>query len=153
MITIFLPKGKLAETRQEAATIAIKPYNKEYRDARLRKPTIYREGDRVLVRDTQNKPGESAKFKTKYKGPYQIVKSLGNNHYVVQDIPGFNLTAMLYDTILSSDRIKPWVKLSESADENYWNISRKKSRFKCSNKVLSFDSLFFPFFCFPRSLM
>lgn len=97
----------------ETATDAIKrnAYNKEYHDTRLKSPTKYRESDYVLVRDTQHKPGESAKFKAKYKEPYQITKSLGNNRYVVQDIPGFNLTARAYDTILSSDRIKPWIKL------------------------------------------
>jgi len=44
----------------------------------------------VLVRDTRIKPGENAKLKAKYKGPYVISKSLGNNRYVVRDIPGYN---------------------------------------------------------------
>jgi len=75
------------------ATELVRPYNKSYSDAHSRKPTQYHEGDYVLVRDTRATVGESAKLKPKYKGPYLIKKILGNNRYVVTDIPGFNLTS------------------------------------------------------------
>jgi len=54
---------------------------------------MYIEGDYVLVRNLQYKPGENAKLKPKCKDPYVIYKSLGNNRYVVHDIPGFNITS------------------------------------------------------------
>lgn len=65
-----------------------------YRDAKSRKPTIYKEGDYVFlgVRDTRAKPGVNSKLKPNYKGPYIVKKILGNNRYVIADIPGFNLT-------------------------------------------------------------
>jgi len=37
-------------------------------------------------------------------------KALGNSRYDVQDIPGFNLTQRPLNTVLSSDRIKKWIK-------------------------------------------
>jgi len=106
----------LEKERSEAREIAdsasdmIRQYNKTYRDAHSRKPTMYKEDDYVLIRDTHAKPGESSKIKAKYKGPYEIHKSLGNNIYVVRDIPGFNISSRPYKSILSSDKLKFWVK-------------------------------------------
>ncbi|XP_026829817.1 uncharacterized protein LOC113563025 [Ooceraea biroi] len=60
--------------------------------------------------DTQSRPGENRKLKPNYKGPYVIAKALDKNRYVVKDIPGFNVTAKPYNSILSPDRIKPWIR-------------------------------------------
>lgn len=92
------------------ATTKIKEYNKTYYDERYTKPTMYKSGDFVLIRDSILKPGEDNKLKPKYKGPYMISKALNNNRYLVQDIPRFNVTQKLYNSILSTDRIKPWIK-------------------------------------------
>jgi len=73
----------------ESATDLVQQYNKDYQDARSRKPSIYKEGEYILVRNTRSKLGESAKIKANYKGPYIISKVLGNNLYVIRDIPGF----------------------------------------------------------------
>jgi len=91
-------------------TNRIKEYNKVYYDKRHKKPTKYNEGDLVLIKDSSLKPGEDRKLKSNYKGPYYIAKVLDKNRYVVKDIPGYNITSRLYNTILSSDRIKPWIK-------------------------------------------
>lgn len=93
------------------ATEAVRQYNKMYSDTHHKKPSIYNVGDYVLIRNLQMKPGSNAKLKPKYKGPYQIAKSLGSNRYVVRDVPGFNLAARPLNTILSADKLKPWVKL------------------------------------------
>lgn len=85
-------------------------YNKLYYDSRHNPPTKYQPGDYVLIRDSQTKPNESRKLKPNYKGPYVITKILNKNRYVVEDIPGFNITAKAYNSILSPDRLKPWVK-------------------------------------------
>jgi len=81
-----------------------------YTDNHSRKPTVYRKGDYVLIRDSRSTIGESAKLKPKYKGPYLVEKCLGNNRYVITDIPGFNLTSRPLNTILSSDKIKYWIR-------------------------------------------
>jgi len=73
----------------ESATDLVRQYNKDYHDARSRKPFIYKDGEYVLVRDIRSKPGESVKIKANYKGPYIISKALANNRYVVRDIPFF----------------------------------------------------------------
>lgn len=92
------------------ATDKIRNYNKIYYDNKHRLPSVYTEGDFVLIRDLQTKPGQNKKFKAAYKGPYMIVKALKNNRYVVSDIPGFNLSPKPYNTILSPDKLKPWKK-------------------------------------------
>jgi len=94
------------------ATDLVRSYNKVYSDSHSRKPTIYKKGDYVLIRDSRSLVGESSKLKPKYKGPYMIEKCLGNNRYVVTDIPDFNVTSRPLNTVLSSDRIKPWIKIS-----------------------------------------
>jgi len=83
---------------------------KQYKDARTKKPSICSKGDLVLIRNTRNIPGVNQKLKANYKGPYMIKKCLGNNRYVVTDIPGYNVTARPLNTILSADRIKYWIK-------------------------------------------
>ena len=94
----------------EEATELVRRYNKVYSDERHKKPSIYNEGDYVMIRDTRAKVGESSNLKPKYRGPYLVAKSLGSNRYVIKDIPGFNQTARPLDTILSSDKLKPWVR-------------------------------------------
>lgn len=88
----------------------VKNYNKEYYDKKHKKPSQYKVGDFVLIRDTTLKPNENKKLKPNYKGPYIIAKALNKNRYVVKDIPGFNITSKPYNSILSPDRIKPWIK-------------------------------------------
>lgn len=90
-------------------TEKLKKYNKVYYDKRHVKPSVYKEGDLVLIRDSV-KPSEDAKLKSNYKGPYRIEKVLNINRYVIKDIPGFNITSKSYNSVLSPDRIKPWVK-------------------------------------------
>lgn len=84
-----------------------------YYNERHTKPTIYKPGDYVLIRNSALKQGEDNKLKPKYKGPYVIAKSLNKNRYVVQNIPGFNITQKSFNSILSTDRMKPWIKLCD----------------------------------------
>lgn len=92
------------------ATNKIRAYSKEYYDNKHKQPTRYQVGDYVMIRDLQAKTGESRKLKPNYKGPYIVAKVLNKNRFVVQDIPGFNMTSRPYNTILSPDKMKPWVK-------------------------------------------
>jgi len=115
--------------RQDAREIAIeatnkiKEYNKSYYDERHKKPSIYKTDDFVMIRDAGLKPGEDSKLKPKYKGPYVVTRVLNKNRYVVVDIPGCNITRKPYNSILSTDRIKLWIKNSDdkesSEDSNY----------------------------------
>lgn len=60
--------GERDEARDQAAqaTDAIRQYNKQYRDGRMKKSSLYREGEYVLIRDLRTKPGENTKLKAKY---------------------------------------------------------------------------------------
>jgi len=105
-----------SEQREEARGIAVeasnklREYNRIYYDKHHKKPTLYKAGDLVLIRDLQAKTGTSKKIKPNYKRPYMIAKVLNKNRYVVKDVPGFNITQKPYNSILSPDKLKPWVK-------------------------------------------
>lgn len=91
-------------------TDKIKEYNKIYFDRNHKAPKKYKAGEYVRVKDDVVKPGESKKLKSDFKGPYMIHKVLPHNRYVVKDIPGFNITPRSYDSIVSPDRLRPWIK-------------------------------------------
>lgn len=101
----------------------IHDYNKNYFDQRHKKPTQYKEGDYVVIRDTSVKPGESSKLKLSYKGPYMVAKVLNKNRYVIKDIPGFNVSARPYNSILSPDRIKFWIKPVETTQTDSGDVN------------------------------
>lgn len=65
------------------------------------------------------------KLKPKYKGPYQIAKVLGNNRYVIRDIPGFSIMQKPMNTILSSDKLELWVKLRDKAIDKVVTTTRR----------------------------
>lgn len=78
------------------ASDRIKAYNKFYYDARHKTPTKYNVGDYIIIKNTVSKIGQDKKLRLPYKGPYRIEKVLDNNRYVVQDIPGCQLTQKHY---------------------------------------------------------
>lgn len=94
----------------------VKNYNKAYYDKRHKKPSVYSEGELVMIRDTITKSGEDRKLKPAYKGPYRIAKILNKNRYVVQSIPG--ISQGNYNSILSTDRIKSWIKPISNNNNN-----------------------------------
>jgi len=99
-----------ARDRASTASEVVRNYNKLYTDKHFKKLSSYKEGDYVMVRNTRSVPGEGTKIRPHYKGPYMVHKELGNNRYVVRDIPGFNVTSRPLNTILSSDRLKKWIR-------------------------------------------
>ncbi|KYN39858.1 hypothetical protein ALC56_05626, partial [Trachymyrmex septentrionalis] len=71
--------------------------------------TLYSEDDYVLVRQLQKKVGINNKLMPKYED-HLLLPVLNNNRYVLKNIPGFNISSRLYNTILSSDKLKPSIK-------------------------------------------
>jgi hypothetical protein len=55
-----------------------KPFNKG-----RRKALVLKEGDLVLVRAEIPATGESRKLYPKFKGPYEVVKPVGNDRYLI----------------------------------------------------------------------
>lgn len=93
-----------------AANRALQLYNKSYYDKLHKKPTKYQLNQLVMVKKLSSKPGESKKLSVKWKGPYQVLKILNKNRFVITDTPGFNKSNKSFNKILSSDKLKPWVK-------------------------------------------
>ncbi|KZC07934.1 hypothetical protein WN55_10080 [Dufourea novaeangliae] len=60
---------------------AIQLKNKKTYDKKCKKPTLYREGDLVVIKRTQF--GTGLKLRKKYLGPYQVTRVKGNNRYEV----------------------------------------------------------------------
>ncbi|RLU21881.1 hypothetical protein DMN91_006258 [Ooceraea biroi] len=102
----------LSKVREEAAQKIIttqtaneKSYNRSHKTA-----TTYSEGDYVMITNIDTTVGANKKLIPKYKGPYVVHKCLGSDRYVVRDIPGFQITQLPYDGVVSADRMKPWVR-------------------------------------------
>lgn len=110
-----LSASEFEELRHKNRDIALqasdemKNYNKTYYDKHHKTPSEYKIGDYVMIRDSTVKPGEDRKLKAIYKGPYVVAKTLNKNRYVIQDIPGYNITQKPYNSILSPDRLKRWI--------------------------------------------
>lgn len=92
---------------------AVQNYNKCRYDKCHKKPTRYNEGDFVLIKVLQHKPGTSQKLAPKFKGLYLIKRVLRKNRFVVTDIPGYNLTQKPLNIILFADKIKPWIRITD----------------------------------------
>ncbi|EFN84568.1 hypothetical protein EAI_13215, partial [Harpegnathos saltator] len=70
--------------------------------------TVYTIGDDIVIANVDTTPGVNKKFIPKYKGPYIIHKILGSDRYVVRDVPGFQITQLPYNGVVSADHMKPW---------------------------------------------
>lgn len=84
---------------------------KRYFDQRRRGARAFQVGDLVLVEKDQFQPGGSHKLEPRYKGPYVIAASLGNDRYKIESLP--EQTERRFSTVYSVDRIKPWCELPD----------------------------------------
>ncbi|XP_073814330.1 uncharacterized protein [Musca autumnalis] len=85
-------------------------------DSKHSNPTMYAEGDLVLIQNEPPATGESRKLEPKYKGPYIIARVLGNDRYLIEDIPGINITNRKFCSVFSSDKMKKWCECSPELD-------------------------------------
>lgn len=75
-------RSKLRERAKEAIK-KIQRENRANYDRKRKKANLYRAGDLVAIKRTQNAPG---KFYSKFLGPYEIVKVLRDDRYVVSKV-------------------------------------------------------------------
>ncbi|KAK9739907.1 Integrase zinc binding domain [Popillia japonica] len=101
----------LVSIRHEAAMKIIKEqeYNKGKYDQKHKPPKVYKNGDFVMIVNTDVTPGVNKKLLPKYRGPYKIDKVLGNDRYLISDIEGFQLTRIPFSGIYESSRMRPWL--------------------------------------------
>jgi len=93
-------------------------YNKEIYDEKHKKPTLYKEGDLVMIRDMAARPGINKKLLPKFKGPYQVRRVLRKNRYVIGDVHGGQIANKPYNSVLSSDKLKPWIRVTTHRSED-----------------------------------
>ncbi|KAH0947462.1 hypothetical protein HN011_006867 [Eciton burchellii] len=89
-------KNKIAKIQEENR----REYNKK-----RKKASIYCEKDLVAIKRTQQGPGFN--LANKYLGPYEIVKILRNNRYIVRKVGDHEGP---WETSTAADYIKPWAK-------------------------------------------
>lgn len=119
LITSFVDDRE--ELRQEAkeSINRVQRENKMSYDAKRRAAFHYREGDIVAIRRTQYGPG--LKFAHKYLGPYEVIKVLRNDRFVVRKI-GEREGPL--QTSSSADSMKPWAYDDDTEDEMDEHLGR-----------------------------
>lgn len=96
---------------------------KMYFDKHRRATRRYQEGDLVLVENDVQATGQSKKLEPRYKGPFSIRKAVGNDRYLIADVPGIKLSQKRTSTIFAAERMKPWavnaaIETSDDEDAN-----------------------------------
>lgn len=87
-------------------------------DSAHRQPRTYSEGDLVLVENIAPATGDSRKLEPKFRGPYAIQKVLDKDRYVVADIDGAPRTQRPFQSIFTTEKLKPWCTLGPEAAED-----------------------------------
>lgn len=124
-------KDSLDEIRQAASDKIkeVQQKQKEKHDAhRVAAPT-YKVGELVkITKISFRNKGKSTKLLPKFIGPYKVAKVLGNDRYEISTIPGFK-QSRLYETVVASDRMRPWINVkaldvhNNSSDSDSDNVT------------------------------
>ncbi|KAL0881598.1 hypothetical protein ABMA27_001426 [Loxostege sticticalis] len=97
---------------------------KERHDANRAPAPTYEIGDLVkILRNNFENKNQSTKLLSKFVGPYKIIEILGNDRYRISDVPGFTKKGKPYNTVISVDRIRPWIHVKALELHNSSNSS------------------------------
>ncbi|XP_055913761.1 uncharacterized protein LOC129947273 [Eupeodes corollae] len=101
----------LEQIRKEATvkTVESQNQNKIYFDKRHKKPHQYKIGDFVLIKNVVNTPGLNKKFLAKYKGPFEIIKILPNDRYIIKDLENLQISRIPYEGVCCPENMKPYI--------------------------------------------
>lgn len=104
------PNRERDAIRKEAQANIVKSqeYNKKYFDKSRKAPHVYDQGDYVMVKNFDSTVGVSRKLIPRYRGPYEIIKKLRNNRYVVADVKGFQGSQKPYQGVWEPANMRPW---------------------------------------------
>ncbi|CAI6359970.1 unnamed protein product [Macrosiphum euphorbiae] len=92
-------------------TLDVQLKNKLYYVKSHKFPKKYAIGNYIMIKNVDTTPGVNKKHIPKFKGPYEIKKVLPNDRYVIQDIPGFQVTQMPFNSVYEARNMKPWIKM------------------------------------------
>lgn len=73
--------------------------NKLHYDKSHKPSKNYSVGEYIMIKNIDTTPGVCKKHIPKFKGPYEIKTVLPNDRYIVQDIPGFQVTQIPFNCI------------------------------------------------------
>jgi len=88
LITIRDRKASIIENNQRVS--------EDYYNSKRKHATTYKEGDYVMISNTDVTPGVNKKLIPKYKGPYVVKAVLDHDRYVVADRRFSNNTDTVY---------------------------------------------------------
>lgn len=125
MITVYLENllredrdlDQIRQNIQEANKKAQDEYKTQF-DKKRKAPHEYSVGDYVMVRNIVTEAGVNQKLLPKFKGPYTVSKILGNDRYVVTDVPGFQISQRRFEGTFSPTNMKPWMQTSDITTDN-----------------------------------
>lgn len=83
--------------------------NETYYNDKRKHAIRYKEGDYVMITNTDVTPEVNKKLIPKFKGPYVIKTVLDNDRYIVSDIEGFQITQLPYTGTISADHMKMYI--------------------------------------------
>lgn len=98
--------------RKEAAKkiVKVQKDNEKTVNHKRKAAREYEKGDFVVIRNFENTGG---KLIPAYKGPYEVIKRLKNDRYVIADIERSQISQKPYKSTWEAANMKPWRKSSE----------------------------------------
>lgn len=83
-------------------------------------------GDLVVVRKQGFSDGQSKKLQPKYKGPFRIVKRLGNDRFLVKELVGSGRSRRAkFENVESAERLKKWVPAGGKSDSSEEDVEEE----------------------------
>ena len=116
------PKRELDKIREKSSELISRnqEYNKISYDKKHKLPRKYELGDYVLIKNIVSTTGINKKFLPKFRGPYEVVKILENDRYLIKDISGMQISRIPYNGICSPANMKPYMmKIKDSSNEEH----------------------------------
>ena len=123
--------SKCADNRQRSA----QQYNKNYTDSKRKQPTMYKQGDYVVIKNIDTTIGTSKKFIPKFKGPFVVTEVLPNDRYVLQDVEGFQQSRIPYKGVWAAHNMKLWHKGSSHLSECDLQDSQQRTEPPIANDI------------------
>lgn len=110
----------LPNIRHEAAQRIAKNQSqqKTFFDVKHKIPRKYTVGDLVMVRNFDSIVGAPRKLIPYFKGPYEIIKILRNDCYVVTDLEGLQNTQRPYIGTWEASNLRPWLNIKTPSVSN-----------------------------------
>lgn len=62
-------------------------------------PKQYAENDIIVLENKASTTGDSRKLEPKFRGPYMVAKVLGNDRYLIEDVPGIQVTNRKFSSV------------------------------------------------------